>query len=103
MKRIAMTLVVLLCAASLFAGGRECRMKEGKSVELNGTIVRTADGDHAKTVFRVANSDQTYTVCEQTRASVLKSAADGTPVHVKGKVVSCGGGEELLIENAKKI
>lgn len=103
MKRIAMTLVVLLCAASLFAGGKECRMKEGKSVELNGTIVRTADGDHAKTVFRVANSDQTYTVCEQTKSSVLKLATDGTPVHVSGKVVSCGGGEELLIENAKKI
>ncbi|HWW60344.1 MAG TPA: hypothetical protein VN181_03160 [Thermoanaerobaculia bacterium] len=99
MKRIAMTLVILLCAASLFAGGKECRMKEGKSVELNGTITHS----DSKTVFRVANSDQTYTVCEQTKSSVLKLATDGTAVHVTGRVVSCGSGEELLIENAKKI
>jgi len=104
MKRTAMILVVLIAAVSLYAGGKECNLKtSGKSVELTGTIAR-ADGDHARSVFHVANSDQSYTVCEKTKASLLKLGADGnTTLRVKGKIVSCGEGEELLIEQASKI
>jgi hypothetical protein len=108
MKRIALSLVLVLVATSLFAGGKECNIKEhaAKSVELTGTLVRVAGGDHAKTVFRVANSDQSYTVCEKTKSSVLKLGNDGKDtLWIKGKVVSCteGKGEELVIETAKKI
>src|SRR6266496_4202291 len=104
MKRMAMVLILLFTAASLFAGGKECDMKAhaAKNVELTGTLARTGDGDAAKTVFRVANSDQSYTVCEKTRSSILSLTGN---VHIKGKVVSCSEshGEELMIESAKKI
>ena len=88
MKRMAMVVIVLFTAASLFAGGKECQMK----------------AHAAKTVFRVANSDQTYTVCEKTKSSIL-SLSNGGTLHIKGKVVSCSEshGEELMIESAKKI
>ena len=103
-KRLALTLVVLLTAASLFAGGKTCEIKSGKSVELTGTLVRSVDGEHAKTVFHVADSDKTYSVCEKTKSSVLKLGNDGKDtLKIKGKVVACGEGEELLIDTANKI
>lgn len=104
MKKIALTLIVLLTAATLFAGGKECEVKaHGKAVTLTGSLVRTGDGEAAKTVFRVANSNQTYTVCEETKASILKLSNDASTLRVKGKVVKCGEGEELVIESAQKI
>jgi hypothetical protein len=102
MKRLAMVLIVLFTAASLFAGGKECNTKSAKTVELTGTLASLGSGDEAKTVFRVSNSDQSYTVCEKTKASVLKLSNTGT-VQVKGKLVACGDGEELVIDSAKKI
>ena len=105
MKRMAMVLILLFTAASLFAGGKECQMKAhaAKNVELNGTLVPGTDGSHPA-VFRVANSDQTYTVCEKTKSSILKLSNSGT-LHIKGKVVSCSesNGEELVIESARKM
>lgn len=96
MKRLAMVLIVLFTAASLFAGGKECNIKNTKNVELTGTL--------ADNVFRVANSDESYTVCEKTKKSVLKLSNSGT-LQIKGKLVSCGEGEgqELMIESARKI
>ena len=94
MKRLAMVLIVLFTAASLFAGGKECNIKNTKSVELTGTL--------AENVFRVNDSDQSYKVCEKTKQSVLKLSNSGT-LQIKGKLVSCGDGEELMIESAKKI
>ncbi len=104
MKRLTMILLVLFTATALFAGGngKSCDIKSSKSVELTGTLARVGDGDEAKTVFRVANSDQSYTVCEKSKSSALK-LNDGSAVRVKGKVVACGEGEELMIESAKKI
>lgn len=103
MKRLSLILVLLFTASTLFAGGKECNQKTaGKSVELNGTIVRAAGAE--KAVFRVADSNKSYTVCEQTKSAILKLADDGrATLHVKGKVVQCGEGEELFIEEAKKI
>lgn len=104
MKRIAMILIVLFTAATLFAGGgKECNLKSAKNVDLTGTIVKTGSGDDAKTVFQVAEGGQTYTICEETKASILKLA--GSSVRVKGKVVNCSGSgtEELVIQSAKKI
>ena len=104
MKRVAITLIALFVAASLFAGGKECELKaKGKAVTLTGTIARTGSGDEAKTVFRVANSNESYTVCEQTKASILEQTSTAGSYRVKGKVVSCGGHEELVIESAQKI
>ena len=105
MKRLALTLIALFLATNLFAGGKECDMKNhsAKKVTLTGTLSRTGDGDAAKTVFRVADSDQSYTVCEKTKASILKLSNDASNLKIKGKVVSCGEGEELVIESAQKI
>ena len=98
-KRIAITLIVLLAATSLFAGGKSCQMKSGKSVELTGTLT---SGDHP--TFRVADSGKSYPVCEKTKESVLKLGNDGRDtLRVKGKIVTCGEGEELLIDTANKI
>lgn len=101
MKRIALTLIVLLTAASLFAGGKECELKNhnAKNVTLTGTLDRSGD---AKAVFHVANSSQSYTVCEETKASILELSNSGT-LRVSGKVVNCSGKDELVITSAKKI
>ncbi|HEV7920572.1 MAG TPA: hypothetical protein VGR02_07265 [Thermoanaerobaculia bacterium] len=101
MKRLAMILVLLFTAATLFAGGKECeaQKKAAKSVELNGSL-RT---DGGQTLFRASDSGHDYKVCEKTKNAVLKLGTDGAALHVKGKVVSCGQGEELLIESANKI
>jgi hypothetical protein len=102
MKRMVVTLIVVLFAVSAFAGGgKECNLKTGaKNVELTGTLSKV---DEDKTVFRVANSDQTYTVCHKSKAAVLKLGNDGSALRVKGKVVSCGEGQELMIESGQKI
>jgi hypothetical protein len=107
MKRTALILIVLCFASSLYAGGKACEAeaKAKKTVELTGTLVPAAGGgDEAKATFRVANSNQTYTVCERTKSSVLKLANAGhDTLRVKGKVVTCGGHEELMIDEAKKL
>jgi hypothetical protein len=103
-KRLIITFALVLFATAAFAGGKSCEMKSGKSVELNGTLLQQTSGDHAKTVFKVANSDKSYTVCEKTKSSVLQLGNGGKDtLHVKGKVVNCGEGEELLIDTANKI
>lgn len=105
MKRIAMVLIVLFAAVSLFAGGgKECKKTDAKNVELTGTLSRSGSGDEARTVFRVADGGKSYTVCEKTKSNVLKLSNDAnSTLRVKGKVVNCGEGEELVIESAKKI
>jgi hypothetical protein len=104
MKRTVLIIIALLLATTLFAGGKECDMNHsGNAVTLTGSLVRTGDGDAAKTVFRVANSDQSYTVCEKTKASILNLSTGSPTLRVKGKVVTCGGNEELMIESAQKI
>ena len=103
MKRLIVVLIVLFTAATVFAGGKECDInKSAKKVELTGTLASVGSGDEAKTVFRVSNSDESYTVCEKTKASVLKLTNSGT-LRVKGTVVSCGEGQELVIDQANKI
>ena len=104
MKRVAITLIALFIASSLFAGGKECEMRaKGTPVTLTGTLTRSGSGDEVKTVFHVANTSQNYTVCEQTKASILEQTSGAGSYRVKGKVVSCGGHEELVIESAQKI
>jgi len=96
-KRLILTLaIVLIATLPTFAGGKSCEMKSGKSVELNGTLTA---GDHP--TFRVADGSKMYNVCEKTKSSVLKMASSA-PLHVKGQIVTCGEGEELLIDSASK-
>jgi len=106
MKRTALILIVLFAATSLFAGGgKNCDYnKNAKSVELTGKLVRAAN-DGEQTIFRVANGEESYVVCSETKASVLKLGADNATLRVKGKLVSCGEseGQELVITEAKKI
>src|SRR3954468_10502471 len=98
-KKSVLILVCLTLALPLFAGGKSCEMKSGKSVELTGTLL---GGDHP--TFKVADSGKTYTVCEKTKESVLKLGNDGKDtLRVKGKIVNCGEGEELLIDSANKL
>ena len=103
MKRLAMVLVFVFAATSLFAGGKECNVNKtaAKRVDLTGTFTRVGSGDDAKTVFRVANSDRSYTVCHKSTADVTKLS--NATAHVTGKLVSCGDGEELVVEDAKKV
>lgn len=101
MKRIALTLIVLLVATSLFAGGgKECKTNAAKNVTLTGSISTTGSGDAEKAVFRVAGKDLSYTICEETKTEFRKLSGN---VQVKGKVVNCNGNQELVITEAKKI
>ena len=102
MKRLSLALVLMLVTATaVFAGeGKSCDMKKsGKAVELTGTLTHTEKGD----VFRIANSGDSYNVCEMTKSSILKMNDGKTTLHIKGELVSCGEGTELVITEAKKI
>ena len=102
MKRLILTLIVVFTAGSLFAGdGKSCDVNhKAKSVSLTGTV---ASGANDTTVFRVANSDVEYVICDRSKASLTNLG--GASVRVSGKVVSCDetSGEELFIEKAAKI
>ena len=103
MKRLIPIVLVVFAAGSLLAGeGKSCDTHKTKSVKLTGTLAIGADG--AK-IFRVSNSDKSYTLCHKTKAEVAKLGADGATLQVTGKIVACdeAEGEELVIETAKKI
>jgi hypothetical protein len=108
MKKLVLVLALVFVAATLYAGdGAHCDMKKAskaKSVELTGTVV-CADGDCEKAVFRVSDSDKSYDVCTESKASFKSLGQAGKVVRVKGKLVSCGEaeGQELMIESAKAI
>jgi hypothetical protein len=100
MKKVVILMVFLLSVGSLFAGeGKSCDKSKhsSKSVSLTGKIV-SVDG---KQIFQVADSDKQYSVCDKSKAKVTKLA--GNTVKIKGEVVSCDDGEELMINEAAKI
>jgi hypothetical protein len=103
MKKLAMVLILVFAATSLLAGGKECNINKtaAKKVQLTGTFAHVGSGDEAKTVFRVADSDRSYTVCHKSKADVAKLS--NSTVKVSGKLVHCGDSEELMIEEAKQI
>ena len=103
MKRLILVLIVVFAAGSLLAGeGKSCDTNKAKSVKLTGTLAAGADGTQ---VFRVADSNKSYTICHKSKADVAKLGAEGATLQVTGKVVSCdeAEGEELVVETAKKI
>ena len=103
MKRLPLILILVFVAGTLLAGdGKSCDVnKSAKTVQLTGTVT-TSDGN---TVFRVANSNKTYTVCHKSKADVAKLGANGATLAVEGKVMSCdeSEGEELVVTSAKKV
>ena len=105
MKKVILVLAVLLVAVSAFAGGKNCKVGEAKNVQLTGVIACAdgASGEDCARVFKVANSDTQYSICDKSKASLTK--LNGANVRVSGKVVACdeSGGEELFIEKAAKI
>jgi hypothetical protein len=104
MKRLILILLVLCAATSLFAGdGKSCDVNHhAKTVALTGTV---ASGANHTTLFRVANSDKSYTICHKSKADVATLGADGATLQVTGKIVSCdeAEGDELVVETAKKM
>ena len=99
MRKAVVVLVTLLVAGSLFAGeGKSCDPKHAaKGVQLTGTI-EVQDGAR---VFRVADSDESYSICDKSTADLAKLS--GSKIRVTGKLVSCDEGQELKIEKAAKI
>ena len=85
MKRLILILIVVFAAGSLFAGdGKSCDVKhKAKSVSLTGTIAAGADDT---TVFRVANSDKSYTVCHKSKANLAK-LSEQMPEDVRLEVI----------------
>ena len=100
MRNAILFVLVLLVAASVFAGeGKSCdRNHAAKNVQLTGTI---QDGGEGGRVFRVADSTESYTICDKSTAELTK--LNGSKVRVSGKLVSCGEGQELMIEKAAQI
>src|SRR5687768_12593360 len=102
MKRIVLILVVLLVAATAFAGeGKSCdRNAKAKAVKLTGVIECVGD-DCAKAQLVV--DDEKYTICE--KSEVKFASLKGAKVTVSGKLVSCGDsdGQELVIQKVSKI
>ena len=102
MKRLPLILILVFVAGTLLAGdGKSCGTQATKTVQLTGTVA-TTDG---ATIFRVANSDKSYTICHKSKANVAKLGADGATLEVTGKIVSCdeAEGEELVVTSAKKV
>src|SRR5690348_8433576 len=103
MKKVVMVLVVVLVAASAFAGGASCdAAKAAKAVKLAGTI-SCANGDCSNAQL-VADADHTYTICSKSKVKL--TSLNGAKVQVSGKLVKCsegGGGEELVVESLSKI
>ena len=105
MKRTVLMLVVLFAATTLFAGGKECETKHAKkSVQLTGTILKVAAEDGDKYYFRVGNDGEKYSICDKSKVSAVKLAKEGNAtLSIKGQLVSCTDGQELMIEEVKKV
>jgi hypothetical protein len=107
MKRLALAFLVLFATTTLFAGGKECDISKSaakKDVQMSGTLYRAAAEDGGeKTYFRAADSGAKYVVCHNSKEAALKLAGSKANVKIRGSVVNCGGAEELVIQDAKKI
>ena len=106
MKRLALAFLVLFATTTLFAGGKECDVSKSaakKDVQMSGTLYRAASEDGEKIYFRAADGGAKYVVCHNSKEAALKLAGSKANVTIRGSVVNCGGAEELVIQDAKKI
>jgi hypothetical protein len=99
MKKLILLVVMLLVAGALHAGeGKSCdRNQAAKAVQLTGTI----DVQDGAQIFRVADSNESYSICDKSKAKLTN--LNGAKVRVSGKLVTCDEGRELMIEKAAKI
>ncbi len=108
MKKTALAVAFLLCAASLMAGqGHECNMNaKGKSVEMTGRIFcKAGSGDSCERVFQASTKDaNAVAICEHSKADLAK-LGDDVNVRVKAKMIKCeeDGKDVLFIESVNKI
>ena len=101
MKKMMLLVLVLLVAGSVLAGeGKSCD-RQAKAVKLTGTIEVQAGADGDARVFRVADSDQSYSICDKSTADLAELS--GATVRVSGKLVACDKGQELVIDKAARI
>ena len=101
MKRVMLFVAMLLMAGSLYAGdGKSCD-RDAKTVQLTGSIEVQQTDSGETPIFRVADSDKSYTICDQSKVEVAE--LNGTAVRVSGKLVKCDKGKELVIESAARI
>lgn len=101
MKKTLMFVVVLLVAMTVSAGeGKSCD-REAKNVKLTGTVEVQETADGKTHVFRVADSDKSYSICNESKVEVAK--LNGATVKVSGKLVNCDKGKELVIDSAARI
>ena len=104
MKRLMVVAVFLLAASVVFAGGdgKSCKRGDAEAVKLTGTIAcAEGSGADCARVFRVANADTQYSICDKSKVDL--ASLDGAQVQVSGKIVSCEDGKELFIDTASKI
>ena len=101
MKNAILFAVVLLMAVTVSAGGGKSCDRDAKHVKLTGTIEVQQTDAGATHVFRVADSDQSYSICDESKVELAK--LDGATVRISGKVVNCEKGKELVIDTAARI
>ena len=63
----------------------------------------TGTGEECNPVFRVANSDNSYSICHSSKVDAKQLTSSKGTYKVTGKLVHCTDGEELVIEKASKI
>jgi hypothetical protein len=102
MKKVVLTMVVLLVAVSAMAGGAGCDRTAAKTVKLTG-VIQCPDGNCAENAQLVADADHKYTICSKSKVKL--TSLNGAKVNVSGKLVDCseGGGQELVVESLSKI
>ena len=98
MKKITMVFLLSFAALSLMAGDdhKSCDMKahDGKTVSVTGKVACKATDDCS---FKTAD-DQTFTLCEMSKADLPSLSESGATVTVTGKLITCDGKEKLRIE-----
>ena len=101
MKKIAIAFLMLFATATFVAAGHEksCDAK-GKGEQITATGRVACQGDDC--TFQTADAKTTYTVCEMSKADLPKLSASGATVTVRGKLITCEGKEQLLIQTVSE-
>jgi len=98
MKKMTMVLLLSFAALSLMAGGdhKSCDTKaqHGKTVSVTGKVACKAADDCS---FKTAD-DQTFTLCEMSKADLPSLSESQATVTVTGKLITCDRKEKLRIE-----
>src|SRR5688572_26416716 len=83
MKRLMVVAVFLLAASVVFAGGegKSCKRGDSETVKLTGTVAcAEGSGADCARVFRVANDDTQYTICDKSKVDL--ASLEGAQVRI---------------------